>query len=67
MKPVILVLCSLIAGCAMTPTQKKYAAVGASFLVIGFVAAHDSRHGTTVPHDIAGPRGPCPSDPKTCQ
>jgi hypothetical protein len=36
---------TLIAGCELTPTQKRWAGFAAGVLVVGAVAAHDSDNG----------------------
>lgn len=54
MKALVLACC-LLAGCAMTPTQKKVAAVVGGALVVGAVLAHDSDKGSAV---ITPPEGP---------
>jgi hypothetical protein len=33
-------LLALTAGCSLTPTQKKWAAIGAGVLIVGAVIAH---------------------------
>lgn len=32
-----------VAGCSLTPTQKKWAGVAAGVLIVGAIAAHDSK------------------------
>jgi hypothetical protein len=46
MKLAIIALSALaLAGCEMTPTQKRWTLVATSVLVVGAIAAHDSENG----------------------
>lgn len=40
------VLCALLTGCALTPTQQKVVAISAGLLVAGAIAAHQVDHDT---------------------
>jgi hypothetical protein len=52
----------LLAGCAMTPTQKRVAVVVGGALVVGAVAAHGSKSPSLASMSPATPKG-CPSGP----
>lgn len=48
-----------ISACSLTPTQKKWAGVAAGVLIVGAIAAHDSKDdGSPVAHDTAIGGGP---------
>lgn len=54
------VLCSVVlslAGCALTPTQQKWAGIAAGVLVVGAIAAHDADSGK----DLHEERVPTPN------
>jgi hypothetical protein len=53
----LVLACCLLAGCSMTPTQKKVAAVVGGALVVGAIAAQDSDKKPAVYAPPAGP--PC--------
>ncbi len=61
-----LLACLAVAGCSMTPTQKKWATIGASVVVTGMIIAHQQDDGSPVLQGPAtsskhGPFHPCPS------
>jgi hypothetical protein len=67
-KTTTLILCCLLASCGMTPTQKKYTAIGLSVLAVGMIAAHDDDDGPAAPMpDIQRPPNPCVQNPSSCQ
>lgn len=54
----------LVAGCSLTPTQKKWAGFAAGVLVVGAIAAHDADNGKD-PTASAGQFGkPLPCHPQ---
>ena len=63
MKLIVLVLLSLCTACALTPTERKVAVIGAAIVVTGAIAAHN------VDHD--GHRGinppDCINNPDSCR
>jgi len=55
MKTIALIaLLSLVAGCAMTPTEKKWTTVAVGVVVVGAIAAHELDNG--------GRKNPCPTN-----
>lgn len=54
----------LIAGCSLTPTQKKWAGFAASVLIVGAIAAHDNDEGTpAATTEVGAPTIPCRPQP----
>ena len=45
----VFVLAFVLAGCSMTPTQKKWTGVAVGVLVVGAIAAHQQDHGNGGP------------------
>lgn len=55
--------CCLLAGCEMTPTQKKWAGFAAGVLIVGAIAARDSDNGEPIAAEITQPGNPCHPQP----
>lgn len=53
-KTLITLMCIALAGCSMTPTQKRWTAIGVSVVATGLILAHETDHGR-------GPLSPEPS------
>jgi uncharacterized protein YceK len=71
---VAFVVATLLSGCSMTPTQKKWATIGATVVVTGMIIAHQQDNGAPVAQGAAstngkrGPFHPCPSgNPQECK
>lgn len=56
---------SLLAGCGLTPTQKKWLGVAAGVIVVGTIAAHDDSdsNSTATNPAVGGPSVPCRPQP----
>lgn len=62
----VILATALLCGCSLTPTQKKWAGVGASVLIVGAIAAHKANNGEHpygAPAAISGPASPCSIQP----
>jgi hypothetical protein len=59
MKAIVVLASALLAGCAMTPTQKKVASFVGGVLIVGAIAAHDADNGKPEPGlSVQNPSGP---------
>lgn len=58
------IVCFLLAGCSLTPTQKKWAGFAAGVLVVGAIAAHDADSGKPLTDSSAGLGKPLPCQPQ---
>jgi hypothetical protein len=52
-----------LAGCGLTPTQKKWAGVAAAVIVTGAVIAHQQDHGNGAGRALNDPTLPCRPQP----
>lgn len=51
-----------LSGCGLTPTQQKWATIGAGVLITGAIVAHEMDSGKAVqPDNGKGAFHPCPS------
>lgn len=67
-RPLIVMAVALsLAGCAMTPTQKKWTGIAVGVLVVGTIAAHDDSDGGTEDGRVGTPTVNCAADPTRCQ
>lgn len=64
MRTLIIGLMVVLAGCSLTPTQKKWAGFAAGVLVVGAIAAHDPDNGKALePSSEFGKGLPCRPQP----
>lgn len=66
--PLMAAVLMLLAGCSLTPTQKKWAGVAAGLIIVGTIAAHDDSDsndlGTAaVTGSVGGPSMSCHPQP----
>lgn len=66
-KLVLLSTLVLASGCAMSPTQKKWAGFAAGAVVIGMIAAHDNSDAELSAVKNKNPIVPCVGDPRFCK
>lgn len=52
-----------IAGCSLSPTQKKWAGFAAGVLIVGAIKAHDSSDGTVADDQAIGGGPSCSPQP----
>jgi len=60
----IITIAFSLAGCSMTPTQKRWTAIGVSVVATGLLIAHQQDKGAVVASEQTGKGGPfhpCPS------
>jgi hypothetical protein len=66
-RSLIIIAALIISGCSMTPTQKKWTAVGVGIIATGLVIAHETDNGRGELAAVAssgkgkGSFNPCPS------
>lgn len=61
MKGIILIVALALAGCGMTPTQKRWTAIAVGVVATGALIAHEHDSGKQMQADKSQPFHPCPS------
>jgi hypothetical protein len=59
---IVIIVALFLSGCGLTPTQQKWATIGAGVLITGAIVAHEMDSGKAAqPETDKGAFHPCPS------